>query len=108
MSVILTVTGIFAGIGMFLAAMYSASQILLLTGRGRVAHAVTFGLILVVMAALMERWIDTARVSAVLLFGAAFWTLVLEARWYRVFPLLTMLFAVLLMMGYVALSPLPG
>ncbi|MEM7057504.1 MAG: hypothetical protein AAF557_07940 [Pseudomonadota bacterium] len=101
---ILTIAGIFAGIGVFLAAMYSVSQILLLEGRARVAHVASLVMILVVMACLMERWVETARVLAIPLFGAAFWTLVIEPRWYRVFPLMVMVFALLLIMGYVALN----
>ena len=104
MGVVLTIAGIFAGIGVFLSAMYSVSQILLLEGRARLAHAASLILILVVMACLMERWIETARIFAVPLFAAAFWTLVLEPRWYRIFPILVMLFALLLILGYVALN----
>ena len=101
---ILTIAGIFAGIGVFLATMYSVSQILLMEGRMRVAHALQIGLILCVMACLMERWIIGARILAVPMMGVAFWVAVLEPRWYRVFPLLVMLFALLLILGYVAMS----
>ncbi|MEM6661782.1 MAG: hypothetical protein AAF666_06350 [Pseudomonadota bacterium] len=103
-STILTIAGIFAGIGMFLAAMYSMTQILLLNGTHRLAHAATLVLMLMVMGALMERWIPIARLLAVPLLGTGFWLLVLEPRWYRVFPLMIMLFALLLIMGYVALN----
>lgn len=104
MSVILTVAGIFAGIGIFMATMYSVSQILLLEGRARLAHAASLTLVLIVMACLMERWVDTARIFAIPLLAAAFWTLVVEPRWYRIFPILVMAFALLLIMGYVALN----
>ena len=43
---ILTIAGIFAGIGVFLAAMYSMTQVLLLGGMPRVAHFALFVLIL--------------------------------------------------------------
>ena len=104
MGMVLTIAGIFAGIGVFMAAMYSVTQILLLEGRGKLAHAVSLALILAVMACLMERWVFEARILAVPLFAAAFWTLVIEPRWYRIFPILVMLFALLLIMGYVALN----
>ena len=104
MGVILTIAGIFAGIGVFIATMYSVSQIVLLEGRARIAHAVLITLILVVMACLVERWVPMARVLAIPLLGAAFWVAVLETRWYRIFPLLVMLFALLLILGYVALN----
>ncbi len=100
----MTLVGIFAGIGVFLAAMYSLSQILLLQGRGRVAHAICFGLILAVMAALMERAVPIARILSAPLILVAFWTLVLEPRWYRIFPLLVMLFALMAILGYVSMT----
>ncbi|MEM9369503.1 MAG: hypothetical protein AAGD07_26340, partial [Planctomycetota bacterium] len=100
---ILTIAAIFAGIGVFLATMYSVSQILLLEGRARLAHAASVVTILIVMACLMERWNETARIAAIPMLGAAFWTLVVEPRWYRVFPLLVMVFALLIILGYVVL-----
>ena len=104
MDTILTLAGIFAGIGVFLAAMYSVSQILMLEGRGRIAHALSLGLILAVMAALMERHVPLARLIAAPLVPVAFWTAVIEPRWYRIFPLITVLFALLVVMGYVAMT----
>lgn len=101
---ILTLVGIFAGIGVFLAAMYSVSQILLLEGRGRIAHGAVLILILIVMGALMERAVPVARMAALPLIGAAFWTLVIEPRWYRIFPILVIAFAVLLIAGYVQMG----
>lgn len=100
---VFTIAAIFAGIGVFLAAMYSLTQILLLDGKARLAHVTSLVMILVVMACLMERWNDTARIFAVPMFAAAFWTLVVEPRWYRVFPLLVMAWALLVIMGYVRL-----
>ncbi len=104
---ILTIAGIFAGIGVFLAAMYSMTQVLLMGGMPRIAHFALFVLILTVMFSMFWwRDVETARVLAVPLMGVAVWTLVLEQRWYRVFPLLVMAFAGLLLAGYVALTPL--
>ena len=84
--------------------MYSVSQILMLEGRGRFAHALSLGLILAVMAALMERHVPVARVLAAPLILVAFWTAVIEPRWYRLFPLITVVFALLVVMGYVAMT----
>jgi hypothetical protein len=104
---ILTIAGIFAGIGVFLAAMYSMTQVLLMGGMPRIAHFALFVLILTVMFSMFWwRDVGTARVLAVPLMGFAVWTLVLEQRWYRVFPLLVIVFAGLLLAGYVALTPL--
>ena len=104
MSMILTIAGIFAGIGVFLATMYSLSQVLLLRGEGRLMHGLSFGLILAVMAALMEREVGLARLLAVPLFLVAARTLMLERGWYRIMPLLVIIFTVVLMLGYVALN----
>ena len=104
---ILTIAGIFAGIGVFLAAMYSMTQVLLLGGMARVAHFAQFVLILTVMFS-MFWWRDvaTAQVIALPLVGVALWTLVLEPRWYKVFSVLILIFAGLLIGGYAALTPL--
>ncbi len=83
--------------------MYSVSQ-LLLQGRGRIAHALNLLLILAVMAALMERAVPIARILAVPLIATAVWTLVFEPRWYRIFPLVVILFALLLIGGYVSMT----
>ena len=104
---LLTIAGIFAGVGVFLAAMYSMVQVLLTGGMMRAAHFAQFVLILTVMAAMFFwRDVTAAQVIAVPLLGVALWTAVLEAGWARVFPLLVMTFALLLITGYVALTPI--
>ncbi len=103
MGMILTITGLFAGIGVFVAAMYSFSQIILLEGRARIIHAVLFVLVLAVMAALMEREVPLARILAGPLFVMACWAFAIERRWNRIMPLLIQIFALVLMLGYVAL-----
>ncbi|MEM9059976.1 MAG: hypothetical protein AAGD13_05895 [Pseudomonadota bacterium] len=104
---ILTIAGIFAGIGVFLATMYSVTQILLLEGLPRIAHFVQLVLILTVMWSLYW-WRDvvTAQIVAAPLLAAALWTSALEVGWYRVFPLLVSLFAIAMLTGYIALTPL--
>ena len=106
---ILTIAGIFAGIGVFLAAMYSFTQVVLLQGTPRIAHFVQFVLIMTVMASMFFwRDVTTARIIAAPLLAAALWTTALETRWYKVFPILVMIFALLMIAGYVALTPLPA
>ncbi len=103
-STILTIVGIFAGIGVFLAAMYSMTQVLLLRGAPRWWHGACFVLILFIMAALMERevWLGRAlAVPLVIIAGRLLW---IEQRWFKVFPILVIVFAVILAMGYVALN----
>lgn len=102
---ILTIAGIFAGIGVFFAAMYSLTQILLLAGWSRFAHFSCFTLILTVMASMFFwRDVETAQVIAVPLLAVALWTLVIEPGWYKVFPILVCVFAMVLLLGYVNLN----
>ena len=104
---ILTIAGIFAGIGVFLSTMYSLTQVLLLEGVPRIAHFVLFVLILSVMFSLFWwRDVATAQVIAVPMLVAALWATVLEQRWYKVFPILVAVFGGLLIAGYAALTPL--
>ena len=84
--------------------MYSVSQILILEGRARIAHVLHLILILTVMGALMERAEPLARMIAIPLILAAFWLLVVEPRWYRIFPLLVIAFSALLIAGYVQMG----
>jgi hypothetical protein len=104
MSTILIVAGLFAGIGVFLSAMYSLSQLFLMEGRAQAAHGAMLVMILVVMALLLERYVDYARYAAVPLFLAATWCLIAEERWFRIFPLLVQIFSAILILGYVALT----
>lgn len=87
--------------------MYSLTQSLLLSGPARWANIALFTLILIVMGALMERHVILARILALPLFMVAAWAFTLEPRWYKVFPVLVMIFAAILMLGHVALQPLP-
>lgn len=105
MMMIFQIAGIFSGIGLFLCTMYSLTQILLTEGRVRIAHAVLFVLILTVMAS-MFFWRDvvTAQVLAWPLGIVAIWVTWEETRWYRIFPLLVIVFAATLGGGYVAIS----
>ena len=105
MQTILLIIGLFAGIGVFLATMYSLTQVLLLEGRGRLVHAGTFLITMAIMTVLyLWRDVALARVIAVALIPAAFWTLWIERRWYRVFPALLLAFALALVLGYAALE----
>jgi len=104
MSIILTVTLVFAGIGVLVATVYSASQILLTDGESRAMHALSVGLILAATAAMLGRDVELARILAALLFFVQGRMLITEQHWYRVFPILVMLFALMLMMGYAALD----
>ena len=101
MDLILLIAGIFAGIGIFLATMYSVTQILLLEGKSRTAHAVALTFILIVMACLMERWIDTARVFALPMIAASIWVAWIEPRWYKIFPVSVVVFGSMVAAGIV-------
>ncbi|MFK7943350.1 MAG: hypothetical protein AB8B85_10635 [Paracoccaceae bacterium] len=104
---ILLIIGIFAGIGVFLATMYSLTQVLLLEGRARYVHAAQFIVVMAIMTVLFL-WRDPvgARVIAFALIPIAAWTILIERRFYRIFPVLIMIFALALASGYVALNPI--
>ena len=104
MSTILTIAGIFAGIGVFMAAMYSLTQVLLLRGAVRWVHLACLVLIIVAMGALMERAVPMARILAVPLIAVSAVLLIREPGWYRIFPALVIVFSLLLILGYVALA----
>ena len=104
MDIILTIAGIFAGIGVFLAAMHSLTQCFLLDGRPRWLFAAHLILIMVVMGGLWFRDIPMARLVAIPLIVVAFIVLFRERGWYRIFPALVIVFALLLILGYVALN----
>jgi hypothetical protein len=108
MTSVLMIAGLFAGIAVCLATLYSVAQAMLAEGWPRRAHLAHLAAILVVMGALLEREVTVARIGAAPLLASAVWVFWLERGWYRVFPLLVILFAAILMAGYVALSPLPG
>lgn len=104
MDIILTIAGIFAGIGVFLSAMYMLVQALLAHGQLRWTNLACFVLILLAMGALMLRAVDLARILAVPLAVVAAWLLMIERGWYRIFPGLVILFAAALILGLVALG----
>lgn len=104
MMTILIIAGLFAGIGVFIATAYSLSQILLLEGRGRAAHAACLIMTLIVMGALMERAIPIARVAAIPMLLVASWCFAIERGWFRVFPVLLQIFAAIVALGFVVLT----
>lgn len=103
MGLMLMVTGIFAGIAVFLATLYSLTQSFLAEGHLRRAHLLSLLGVLAIMLALQYREIWLARLLALPLIGFAAWAMAGERRWYRLFPLLHQLFAVVLLAGWVAL-----
>ena len=107
MIIIFQIAGIFSGIGLFLSMMYSLTQILLMRGWVRIAHGVLFVLILTVMSTLFF-WRDvvTAQVLAVPLLCAAIWVTIVETRWYRVFPIIVIVFSISLASGAIYLNPI--
>lgn len=106
-AVIQLIVGIFGGIAVFLAVMYSMTQVLLLSGPGRWVHAAQFLLVMAAMTVLFW-WRDAAaaRLFAWPLIPVAIWCVWGERRWYRIFPVLILAFALALATGYVALTPL--
>ncbi|MEM1343947.1 MAG: hypothetical protein AAGI34_05110 [Pseudomonadota bacterium] len=101
---ILLITGIFAGIAVCMATLHALSQAILLQGRARWAYLVQVLAILLTMGLLLEREVGLARLSALPLLVISTWVFAVEHGWYRIFPALVQLFAVLLLAGYVALQ----
>jgi hypothetical protein len=106
MTSILMIIGVFAGISVCMATFYSVAQAITREGRRRWAHVAAALAMLAVMGALLEREVGVARVLAVALLPAATWAFVVERGWYRLFPLLLQVFALVLIAGAVALAPL--
>ncbi len=104
MMTILLIAGLFAGIGVFIATAYSLSQILLLEGRGRTAHAACLITTLIVMGALMEREMAIARIAAIPMLIVASWCFAIEGGWFRIFPILLQIFAAIVALGFVVLN----
>jgi len=108
MTSILMIVGVFAGISVCMAFFYSVAQAMMREGTARRAHLAALVAMLAVMGALLEREVGLARTLSVLLLPAAIWTFTVERGWYRIFPVLMQVFALVLLAGWVALTPLPG
>lgn len=102
MGLMLLVIGIFSGLFVFIATTYSLAQAMLSEGRIRWVHLALIIAVMGVMAALEMEWVPAARAMALPLFCIALWASVLEERWFKVFPILHQLFAVVLILGLVA------
>lgn len=101
MNLIYLITGIFCGVAVCMGTFYSLAQVILHEGRIRWIHFVALVMMLVVMWFLLERDVALARLASPLLLVsliAAFWV---ERRWFKILPLLQMVFAALLLAGYV-------
>ncbi|MEM9145770.1 MAG: hypothetical protein AAGC57_06190 [Pseudomonadota bacterium] len=108
MTSILMIIGIFAGIAVCMATLYSLAQAMMQEGLRRWAHLAAVAMMLTVMGMLLERQVALARLFAWPLMAVGLWTFWVERGWYRIFPLLIQLFAAVLIAGLVALTPLPS
>ncbi|MGF1503135.1 MAG: hypothetical protein ACFBSD_15105 [Paracoccaceae bacterium] len=102
MQSVLMITGLFAGISVCMACLYSVGQAMMEEGRTRWANLAQVIAILAVMGALLEREVEIARVLALPLFLTAVWVFAVERGWFRIFPILTQIFAGVVLAGYVA------
>ncbi|MGF1551721.1 MAG: hypothetical protein ACFBWO_04360 [Paracoccaceae bacterium] len=103
MGLLLLVAGIFAGLFVCLATLYSLAQAIMGEGSVRWAHVGAILGVLAVMTALELGSVPAARLLALPLLGLALWCAYLEERWFKVFPVLHQLFAAVLIAGLVAL-----
>lgn len=106
MDSVIFVVGLFSGIGVFLSTMYSLSRVVTFEARGKMANAAVFASIIAIMTALFFfQSVPMARVLAVPALLAALWSVWTEERWFKIFPLLVILFATVVLLGYVAAYP---
>lgn len=108
MTSILMIVGVFAGIAVCMATLYSLAQAMMQEGARRWAHLAFVIAMLAVMGMLLEREVGLARMLAWPLLAVGLWAFWVERGWYRLFPLMVQLFAAVLIAGLVALSPLPA
>ncbi|MGF1445116.1 MAG: hypothetical protein ACFBRM_02825 [Pikeienuella sp.] len=108
MTTIQMIIGLFAGICLSIVFFYSLTQAMTREGNRQYANLAAVIGILVVMGLLFQRDVGAARVMAPALFAVGIWVFAVETGWNRVFPVLMQLFAVVLMLGWVALTPLPS
>ncbi|MEM8842889.1 MAG: hypothetical protein AAGD47_14060 [Pseudomonadota bacterium] len=101
MNLIFLITGIFGGIAVCMGTFYSVAQVILHQGRIRWIHFAALVMMLVVMWFLLERDVTLARLASPLLALALIAALWVEQRWFKILPLLQLIFAGLLMAGYV-------
>lgn len=101
MNLLFGIVGIFAGIAVCMGTLYSLAQVILTERWVRRAHLFALGAMLLVMWFLLERDVALARLFSPLLLLACIATFLVERRWFRLFPILQAVFAVLLLGGYV-------
>ncbi|MEO0763325.1 MAG: hypothetical protein AAFZ09_16235 [Pseudomonadota bacterium] len=97
------VVAIFSALFVFIATMYSLAQFILNEGRERWTHLAIMLVVLAIFASLELRSVVGARLLALPLFCLTLWAMWIEERWFKVFPLLQMMFAIVLLLGLVAI-----
>ncbi|MEM9782527.1 MAG: hypothetical protein AAF899_08635 [Pseudomonadota bacterium] len=103
MGLMLLVVGIFGGLFIFIATTYSLAQAILTEGRLRWVHLALLLAVMAVMAALQFGSVTAARMLSAPLLVLAIWASVIEERWFKLFPLLHQIFAVIVLVGFVAI-----
>jgi len=103
---IIFIVGLFSGIGVFLAAMYSLSRVVAFEAEGKSANlAVCLSIMAIMSALFFFQSVPLARLMALPALAAAIWSIRVERRWFKVFPGLAILFAAVVLLGYVAPYP---
>lgn len=106
MDSVIFVVGLFSGIGVFLSTMYSLSRVVTFEAKGKMANLAVFVSIMAIMGALFFlRSVPIAQLMAIPALLAGIWSVWTEERWFKVFPCLVILFAVVVLSGYVAAYP---
>ena len=102
MGLLILVIGIFSGLFVAIATMYSIAQAMLTGGALRWAHLALIVATCAVMAVLYQRNVVLGQILAIPLVGVAVWTVSIEERWFKAFPLLHLAFGVVVVAGVVA------
>lgn len=99
MILIYTAVGIIIGAGVFGAAIWSAAQSYLQTGRLRYAHLTLLTLTLAGMACVSFAWPVLATLTGIALIIAGLYGVLIETRWNKVLPLAQTILGLALVAG---------
>ena len=95
------IVGVFAGIAVCMGTLFSIGQVMLGEGWSRRAHLFALISMLAVMWFLLEREAGVARLLSPVLIAACIGVFLVEKGWYRILPLLQLVFALMLFFGFV-------
>lgn len=106
MDSVIFIVGLFSGMGVFLSTMYALSRVVTFEAEGKMANVAVFLSVMGIMSALFFfRSVPLAQLLSVPALLAGVWALWVERRWFKVFPVIVILFAITVGLGYTAAYP---